>query len=134
MTKRAILLSYSLFDLVWGILLLFSGSQYILFTNARALQQIFASWQGVGVVLIVAGLMSILALWQKKKWNFLALMAPQILIVLSSLTSVLVAIIGQQFGDGVIRGWAFILLDQWPSLSLTLLYFLAITLLVNGKE
>ena len=126
--RRFIIISFALFDILWGVLLFFSNStnHYILFTNARGLQQVFASWQIVAGWLVVSGLLALLALRQTKKFQYLALMTPQILVVLSSLTSVIVAILNQQYGDGVLRGWEFIFLDQFPSLTLTAAYFLAI--------
>lgn len=134
--RKFVLLSFSFFDILWGILLFFSNSpsHYILFTNARGLQQVFSSWQAVAVFVIVSGIMAIMSIWQKKRFHRLALLTPQIIVVLSSLTSVVVAVISQQYGDGVLRGHEFILLDQFPSIALTAAYFLAVGKDLNEDE
>lgn len=63
---------------------------------------------------------------QVGKRTFAVMLVPQQTLLLLSAGSGLSSVINEQYADGVLRGWAFILSDQLPVIIFALLYTVAV--------
>jgi hypothetical protein len=116
------------YHLVWGLLLLTYGES-IHFTAATVIAQLLTNYRMQAVVLISVGLIALGGtpiIPSSHVLLRLACLIPQQIVLLLSAISVMQAVVVGHFGDGVVRSWQFIFLDQMQTLLIAILYTVAV--------
>jgi hypothetical protein len=114
--------------MIWGLLLITNGSA-IHFTAAAVIGEIFKNYRAQAFVLMAVGLVALGGTPITPKNHVLlrlACLIPQQIVLLLSAMAVLQAIVLGHFGDGVVRSWQFIFLDQMQTLIIAILYTVAV--------
>jgi hypothetical protein len=120
-----IFLGASLCSIIWGIVILAYGPQNNV--PLHGLLKAFSNQWLLGVVLLAAGVMGLVARWKKlPPTKVVALISLQQLMALLAIVSVLLSVVSGKYPDGTERSWMFILTDQLPLLLGGVLHTMAV--------
>lgn len=126
MQKNDILImAVTLMDFVTALLILFD-SHSLLVARLGIFYKIFPYPYIGAMFMLIAVVSTIYGLTLSNRLARFLLFIPQQLFLIMTTGSAVDFIIMQQYADGVIRSWQFILQDQLPTIVLTIGYFFAI--------
>ena len=111
----------------WGVLLLTSGE--LRTTGLAWMIEVCGGPYRAGVLCLVIGLLAVFPHFRspyRRSLSLLLFYLPQQILLFMSATNAMRAVILQQFADGVIRGWAFILADQLTAVLFAVFHTIAL--------
>lgn len=117
----------------WGVLLLVDQSPGGVTSIARLQRIVPGMW--LPVLLLVVALSAVWgAVLGRGSRTGLVLMLPQQMVLVSSMIGAMVSIVTEQFADGVVRPWTFLLADQGVRIWIAVAHTLAILELHLSKR
>ena len=127
--NRSLIRLASGYHIIWGLLLTTNGGVPLPFTASFFLARFMRNPVICGLALVAVGVLALAGIhvapaqyWRLRLLSFL----PQLVFLLFSTASVLLAVFLRHFGDGVPRPWRFIAGDQLLVLLITAFYTLAL--------
>ena len=121
-----LIMSVTLMDLITSLLIL-SDPYPLIVARMGIFYQLFPQPYIGGIIMLLSVLLALygLTVHSYKRWRFILFMPQQFFLLLTT-GSALNYIFMQEYADGVIRSWQFILQDQLPTIILTIGYAFAI--------
>lgn len=109
---------------VWGLILLFAGSQYT--ASLSGLIDLDIPVALLGIIMMAVAILAEIGVTVRPGSSTLVLLLPQQIVMLISSIAVIQLIVDQKFADGVARSWQFILADQLWIIVLTIAHTIII--------
>lgn len=92
--------------------------------------------QNTGYLLSIVATLAVLGLYlngELQPWQKALFMIPQQAVLAISAGTSISAVLGQQYADGIIRHWAFILSDQLPLILLAIFHTAAVLMVLTAQ-
>lgn len=123
--SKLLIMAVTLMDFVTAVLILMDKHSLIV-ARLGIFYKLFSQPLVGALFMLVAVSMTLYGLTVTSSAKRFFLFVPQQIFLIMTTGSAIDSVIMQQYADGVIRSWQFILQDQLPSIVLAIGYFFAI--------